>query len=290
MKPLLLLIAILLTSCAGTQYKVATSELKNLDDFSEAKDLLANNFKSPAKDSNRNVVDYTPEYLKQAKEIQVKLSTFDSNMVFYSVEETELLTLSMISNAQYYEPSNSKESLDSVTKLSPTDSIVNIFLQAIEKHASNIEKQKAKKILNGDSTKTERAIAESIHFEAAKKNISSRAFSDEERDVMLLYTQYLLIKYNLNFRRYLHKIDKLSIIDNGDEWFDTNKQKFLQKHPNTKYVIFLNSIQTAIEEKNEAKRKARVDNIVGALISLAGVLAISMLFILPLRASPGLGD
>lgn len=290
MKPLLLLIAILLTSCAGTQYKVATSELKNLDDFSEAKDLLANNFKSPAKDSARNAVNYTPEYLKQAKEIQVKLSTFDSNMVFNSVEETELLTLSMISNAQYYEPSTNEGSLDSVTKLSPTDSIVNTFLQAIDNHNSNIEKQKTKKILNGDSTKTERAIAESIHFEAAKKNISSRAFSDEERDVMLLYTQYLLIKYNLNFRRYLHKIDELSLIDNGNEWFDTNKQKFLQKHPNTKYVIFLNSIQTAIEEKKEAKRKERVDNIVGALISLAGVLAISMLFILPLRASPGLGD
>lgn len=91
MKYLLLLIAILLISCAGTQYKVDTSRLKNLDDFSEAKDLLAMNFSNFAKDSNRNVVYYATEYLEQAKEIQAKLSTIDSNMVFNSVEETELL-------------------------------------------------------------------------------------------------------------------------------------------------------------------------------------------------------
>ena len=127
MKYLLLLIAILLISCAGTQYKVDTSRLKNLDDFSEAKDLLAMNFSNFAKDSNRNVVYYATEYLEQAKEIQAKLSTIDSNMVFNSVEETELLMLSMVSNARYYEPSNNEESLDSITELSPTDSIVNTF-------------------------------------------------------------------------------------------------------------------------------------------------------------------
>ena len=33
----------------------------------------------------------------------------------------------MVSNARYYEPSNNEESLDSITELSPTDSIVNTF-------------------------------------------------------------------------------------------------------------------------------------------------------------------
>lgn len=291
MKFELFLIAILLISCAGTQYKVTTSKLKDIDDFIEAKQLLANNFSLFTKDSNRNVVNYIPEYLEQAKEIQAKLSTLDSNMIFNSVEETELLWLSVVSNAQYYESSNNEESLDSATQFSPTDSIVNTFLQAIDNHSNNAEKQKSKKILDGGNTRTEKTIAEKINFEVTKKNISSRAFSDEERDIMLLYTQYLLIKYNYYFSRLLSKRKELGQFDiYGDAWFDTNKQNFLQKYPNTKYLLFLNSIQTAIEDRKDAKKKEIIENIEGSLISLAGLVAISMLFVTLFAASPGLGD
>ena len=164
MKPLLFLITILLISCAGTQYKVDTSKLNDLYDFIDAKNLLAMNFSVSVRNFNRNVVDYIPEYLEQANEIQTKLSTVESNMVFNSLEEIELLKLSMISNVQDSEPSNNEESLDSATKSTPTDSIVNIFLQAINDHSSNFEKQRAKKILNGEKTKTEEAISESINF------------------------------------------------------------------------------------------------------------------------------
>ncbi len=287
----LFLIAILLISCAGTQYKVTTSKLKDIDDFIEAKQLLANNFSLFTKDSNRNVVNYIPEYLEQAKEIQAKLSTLDSNMIFNSVEESELLVLSMVSNARYYKSSNNEESLDSATQFSPTDSIVNTFLQAIENHSNNAEKQKSKKILHGGNTRTEKTIAEKINFEVTKKNISSRAFSDEERDIMLLYTQYLLIKYNYYFSRLLSKRKELGQFDiYGDAWFDTNKQNFLQKYPNTKYLLFLNSIQTAIEDREEAKQKESLENFMGILISLAGLVAVYMFFIPLLGASPGLGD
>lgn len=287
----LFLIAILLISCAGTQYKVTTSKLKDIDDFIEAKQLLANNFSLFTKDSNRNVVNYIPEYLEQAKEIQAKLSTLDSNMIFNSVEESELLVLSMVSNARYYKSSNNEESLDSATQFSPTDSIVNTFLQAIDNHSNNAEKQKSKKILHGGNTRTEKTIAEKINFEVTKKNISSRAFSDEERDIMLLYTQYLLIKYNYYFSRLLSKRKELGQFDiYGDAWFDTNKQNFLQKYPNTKYLLFLNSIQTAIEDREEAKQKESLENFMGILISLAGLVAVYMFFIPLLGASPGLGD
>ena len=287
----LFLIAILLISCAGTQYKVTTSKLKDIDDFIEAKQLLANNFSLFTKDSNRNVVNYIPEYLEQAKEIQAKLSTLDSNMIFNSVEESELLVLSMVSNARYYKSSNNEESLNSATQFSPTDSIVNIFLQAIDNHSNNAEKQKSKKILHGENTRTEKTIAEKINFEVTKKNISSRAFSDEERDIMLLYTQYLLIKYNYYFSRLLSKRKELGQFDiYGDAWFDTNKQNFLQKYPNTKYLLFLNSIQTAIEDREEAKQKESLENFMGILISLAGLVAVYMFFIPLLGASPGLGD
>ena len=287
----LFLIAILLISCAGTQYKVTTSKLKDIDDFIEAKQLLANNFSLFTKDSNRNVVNYIPEYLEQAKEIQAKLSTLDSNMIFNSVEESELLVLSMVSNARYYKSSNNEEPLDSATQFSPTDSIVNTFLQAIDNHSNNAEKQKSKKILHGGNTRTEKTIAEKINFEETKKNISSRAFSDEERDIMLLYTQYLLIKYNYYFSRLLSKRKELGQFDiYGDAWFDTNKQIFLQKYPNTKYLLFLNSIQTAIEDREEAKQKESLENFMGILISLAGLVAVYMFFIPLLGASPGLGD
>lgn len=287
----LFLIAILLISCAGTQYKVTTSKLKDIDDFIEAKQLLANNFSLFTKDSNRNVVNYIPEYLEQAKEIQAKLSTLDSNMIFNSVEESELLVLSMVSNARYYKSSNNEESLDSATQFSPTDSIVNTFLQAIDNHSNNAEKQKSKKILHGGNTRTAKTIAEKIDFEVTKKNISSRAFSDEERDIMLLYAQYLLIKYNYYFSRLLSKRKELGQFDiYGDAWFDANKQNFLQKYPNTKYLLFLNSIQTAIEDREEAKQKESLENFMGILISLAGLVAVYMFFMPLLGASPGLGD
>ena len=148
-----------------------------------------------------------------------------------------------------------------------------------------------KKILHGGNTRTEKTIAEKINFEVTKKNISSRAFSDEERDIMLLYTQYLLIKYNYYFSRLLSKRKELGQFDiYGDAWFDTNKQNFLQKYPNTKYLLFLNSIQTAIEDRKDAKKKEIIENIEGSLISLAGLVAISMLFVTLFAASPGLGD
>ena len=49
-------------------------------------------------------------------------------------------------------------------------------------------------------------------------------------------------------------------------------------------------VETAIEEKEEAKRKAVLENIAGAFLALAGVVAVVVLFVLPFGASPGLGD
>lgn len=95
---------------------------------------------------------------------------------------------------------------------------------------------------------------------------------------------------SITYPNNLCKIKELGLFDlHGDDWFDANKQIFLQNHPNTKYVLFLNSIQTAIEDKNEAKKEAAFDNIVGALLSLATVIAVAMSFTL-FGASPGLGD
>ena len=49
-------------------------------------------------------------------------------------------------------------------------------------------------------------------------------------------------------------------------------------------------VETAIEEKEEAKRKAVLENIAGAFLAIAGVVAVVVLFVLPFGASPGLGD
>lgn len=49
-------------------------------------------------------------------------------------------------------------------------------------------------------------------------------------------------------------------------------------------------VETAIEEKEEAKRKAVLENIAGAFLALAGVVAVVVLFVLPFGASPGMGD
>lgn len=101
-----------------------------------------------ANDFDLHVVNYTSDYISETKEVMDKLSAFDSSIVFHSVEESELLTLALISKGGYY-----GESLDS---------IVNSFLQAIDNHNSNIEKQKNQKILNGNSTKTERFFCKII--------------------------------------------------------------------------------------------------------------------------------
>ena len=49
-------------------------------------------------------------------------------------------------------------------------------------------------------------------------------------------------------------------------------------------------VEKAIEEKKEAAKKATHERLVGTLLGLAGVVAVMLLFILPLGASPGLGD
>ncbi len=230
---LLLLLTIFLLSCTGYK-KIVTNELKTLDDFSKAKDQLADNYLYKANDFDLHVVNYTSDYISETQEVMDKLSAFDSSIVFHSVEESELLTLALISKGGYY-----GESLDS---------IVNSFLQAIDNHNSNIEKQKNQKILNGNSTKTERTLAQEIYFDAAKNFIISKASSDEERDIMLLYAQFLLIKYSFPFRQHLYDIDELGAFDNGEKWFDKNKKIFLQNHPNTKYRPFLDNITVAITE------------------------------------------
>ena len=246
MKPLLLLIAILLVSCAGPQYKkIVASELKTLDDFAKAKDQLADNYLYEARDFDLNVVNYAEEYVLEARKILVKLSIFDSNIVLLSVEESELLTLALIAKNTNYDPYIYGESLDSNKELSPTDYMVNQFLQAINNHNSNIEKQKTKKILNGNSPKTEKSLAAGIFFNNAKKNIISQAFSDEERDIMLLYSQFLMIKYRFSFRQELYEIGEFRAFDNGEEWLYENKTKFLRNHPNTKYRPFLDAITLA---------------------------------------------
>jgi hypothetical protein len=131
--PLLLLLTILLISCAGAKYKkIVPSELKTLDDFSKAKDQLADNYLYKAHDFDLNVVNYAAEYIFEAKEIIDRLSAFDSNLVLLSVEESELLTLALISKGG--------ESLDSA---------INPFLLAIVNHNSNIEKQRLKKFSTG---------------------------------------------------------------------------------------------------------------------------------------------
>ena len=49
-------------------------------------------------------------------------------------------------------------------------------------------------------------------------------------------------------------------------------------------------VETAIEEKKEASRKARLERLAGVFLGLAGAVAVVLLFVLPLGASPGLGD
>lgn len=230
--PLLLLLTILLISCAGAKYKkIVPSELKTLDDFSKAKDQLADNYLYKAHDFDLNVVNYAAEYIFEAKEIIDRLSAFDSNLVLLSVEESELLTLALISKGE------------------TLDSTINPFLLAIVNHNSNIEKQKTKEILNGYSTKTKRSLAEGIHFFAVKDFIQECSCSSEEKEIMLLYAQFLLIKYKFRFRQELYNIDEFEAFDNGDKWLDKNKKKFLKNHPNTKYRSFLESITIATTEK-----------------------------------------
>ena len=49
-------------------------------------------------------------------------------------------------------------------------------------------------------------------------------------------------------------------------------------------------VEKTILEKNEQKKEDSLDNLMGFFLGLAGVVAVVILFVLPLRASPGLGD
>lgn len=245
MKTLFFLIAIPLVSCAPPYKRIVPDELKTLNDFSRAKNQLAENLLSDARDMDFYGVNYAEGYVIDAREIQKRLSVFDSNIVLHSVEESEMLTLALIAKESYDEFFYNKNFSDSITQLSCADSIVYPFLHLINHHKINLEGQKTKKILNENSKKTEWSLAEGIapFFEDAMKLIELSSFSDEEKEIMLLYARILVVKYyDHSFRRSEIRGTKRLFVSRND-WLVFKKNEFLQNYPSTKYRPFLESIE-----------------------------------------------
>lgn len=252
MKSLLFFIAFLLVSCAPPYKPVVASDLKTLNDFSRAKNQIAENLLSDARDMDYHVCDYAKTYVRNAREIQNRLSVFDTNVEFLSVEESEMLTLALIAKGSYDELFYNKYFSDSITQLSGIDSIVYPFLYLIDHHEINLKKQKTKKILNGNSKKTLESLAEGVHgyFTDAMELIARSSFSDEEKEIMLFYARILMVRYDFfyyhvrwNFKEVKLKEVKVPPFGGRNDWLVLNKKNFLQYFPNTKYRSFLENMR-----------------------------------------------
>jgi hypothetical protein len=53
--------------------------------------------------------------------------------------------------------------------------------------------------------------------------------SGEEKEIMLLYAQFLLIKYKFRFRQELYNIDEFEAFDNGDKWLEQKQKEISRK-------------------------------------------------------------
>jgi len=63
-----------------------------------------------------------------------------------------------------------------------------------------------------------------------------------------------------------------------------------QEYPTVSEDSLPKMVADVIQKKEEQRKKARLNNLVGVLLGLGAVTAVLIFFVLPFGASPGLGD
>lgn len=113
------------------------------------------------------------------------------------------------------------------------------FLYGIQKHDSlKIEMSKYDEIGENDLYE-EKVLAQAINYDHTLTLISLLNETREDKDIMTLYTKYLLVKYGYNSRSYELSHLQMRTKQNKNEWLSKEKSTFLAKYPETQYKAFM---------------------------------------------------
>lgn len=113
------------------------------------------------------------------------------------------------------------------------------FLYGIQKHDSlKIEMSKYDEIGENDLYE-EKVLAQAINYDHTLTLISLLNETRKDKDIMTLYTKYLLVKYGFNSRSYELSHLQMRTKQNKNEWLSKEKSTFLAKYPETQYKAFM---------------------------------------------------
>lgn len=85
----------------------------------------------------------------------------------------------------------------------------------------------------------EKVLAQAINYDHTLTLISLLNETREDKDIMTLYTKYLLVKYGYNSRSYELSHLQMRTKQNKNEWLSKEKSTFLAKYPETQYKGFM---------------------------------------------------
>lgn len=152
--------------------------------------------------------------------IKNKLEKTIPNTSLTNLEETDLLALF-------------------VASFNLDGNFFHFFLYGIQKHDSlKIEMSKYDEIGENDLYE-EKVLAQAINYDHTLTLISLLNETREDKDIMTLYTKYLLVKYGFNSRSYELSHLQMRTKQNKNEWLSKEKSTFLAKYPETQYKAFM---------------------------------------------------
>lgn len=219
MRYLVLLSLLFLAACVNTK-QIDLDAIQTKSDFEAAKhDAFAKFHKNIHLDAPwaKDQVDCVSELAQDLKKLKDKLEATVPNTTLINLEETDLL------------------SLFTATFLGEEDAYA-FFLYSIQKHDSLETEMKKFDEIAPNVNYEEKVLAQATSYDRAIAFISQLNTSRENKEMMILYSKYLLIKYGFN-----HQSAELAQIQyrNKKEWLAEETDLFLTKYPDTQYQTFI---------------------------------------------------
>ncbi len=222
MRYIFLLSLFFLAACVNTK-QIDLDAIQTTSDFETAKHEIFAKFHKNyhldapwAKGQTECVSDLSQDLVK----LKDKLVATVPNTSLISLEETDMLSLFMATFLQQ-------------------ESLFQFYLYAIQKHDSlETEMMKYEEIGANDNYE-EKVLAQAISYSHAIALISQIEASREDKDMMILYATYLLVKYGYNSKNYELTQMQRDAYRNKNEWLAKTVEPFLKKYPDTQYQAFI---------------------------------------------------
>lgn len=222
MRYILLIFLFCLIACSNTT-KINIDAIQTTNDFALAKrQAFAKFHKNYHLDAPwaKGQTESVAELSLDLSNIKNKLEKTIPNTSLTNLEETDLLALF-------------------VASFNLDGNFFQFFLYGIQKHDSlKIEMSKYDEIGANDLYE-EKVLAQAINYDHTLTLISLLKETREDKDIMTLYTKYLLVKYGYNSSSYELSHLQMRTKKNKNEWLSNEKSIFLAKYPETQYKAFM---------------------------------------------------